>query len=494
MNWNIRIILILITGAVVGVLIFQVYWILNTYDIHKESFRKEASDILRQVMNEEIEELAYHQLVTDTLLRTEWSVVVKTEQGEVYTQTIPSGTDDSIRPENEQNLSLEEAEAPGTLMVNEGLDRRYVVYDQSGEKVLAMDPKEVGRIFNRIMITLVSTRPDLPLLEERYKSKLAEIGIRIPFYLAIKNQYEILDVTGGDPEDFDQAQVVSNIPGRTEPEEFISAYFPNTTAHLLKGMWLTLLGSFILIVVLIGSFIVLFGMLFRQKKLSLVKNDFINNMTHELKTPIATVSAAMEALVNFNALTDPERSFKYIDMSRKELQRLSGMVENVLTISTLDRQQVSLDRETFSICTLVEETAQKFLVKDPDRLTLDLDFKEPLDVYADRLHIQNVMNNLIDNAVKYCQVDPVIRITCRKQNSYAVISVKDNGIGISREQQKHIFDKFYRVPTGNLHSVKGFGLGLSYVKQIIEAHGGSVGVESQPDSGSVFTIAIPLQK
>ena len=208
----------------------------------------------------------------------------------------------------------------------------------------------------------------------------------------------------------------------------------------------------------------------RQKRVSEVKNDFINNMTHEFKTPISTVSAAMEALVSFNGLDDKDRTLRYIDISRKEMGRLSGLVEKVLSLSVFEQKKIVLNKETFDACKLLDETAQQYILKGNGRVTI---------------------NNNPDNAVKYSHEAVVIDLNCKREGDYIVLSVKDNGIGIGKEQQKHIFEKFYRVPTGDLHGVKGFGLGLSYVKHTVEMHGGTIGVKSQAGLGSEFIIAIP---
>jgi two-component system phosphate regulon sensor histidine kinase PhoR len=167
------------------------------------------------------------------------------------------------------------------------------------------------------------------------------------------------------------------------------------------------------------------------------------------------------------------------------------MVENVLRISTFEKQQLVLFKETFNISQILEETAQKFILQNPGRVEFRFDLKGPGYIHADKFHIQNVINNLFDNAVKYSGNSAILEIKCYRENEFVVFVVGDHGMGISKEQQKHIFDKFYRVPTGDLHAVKGFGLGLAYVRQIVEAHGGTVGIKSQLGVGSEFTVALP---
>ncbi|MCD6333550.1 MAG: HAMP domain-containing histidine kinase [Bacteroidales bacterium] len=420
------------------------------------NFRKEANDALRAVLDEEVEEVAYQNFKSGFLKSTDHSLSLSSDQ------TV----------NNKKNI-LE-------------------ISDSTGQQNAELDPAEIQRIFNQILLTLVSTRPDIRVLEKKYRTRLAERGIEIPFILALKREGKVVEMTGNDPGVFKNAQAIQRIPGRIKPEEQMVAFFPEKTTFVLKGMWMTLLASFLLVCLIAGSFVLMLRTLYKQKKLSEIKNDFINNMTHELKTPIATVSAAMEALVNFQALNDPERGFKYIDLSRKELSRLSGMVENVLAVSKFGEQRLLLNMEEFDLVKLIHEIAQRFIMKDPDKITVEFDLPLEQIIHADRLHIHNVISNLIDNAVKYTTGHSVIRIGCEEKNNYIVVTVKDNGIGIAKDQYKRIFEKFYRVPTGDLHAVKGFGLGLSYVKQVIEAHKGTVGVYSQPGSGSTFSIAIPV--
>jgi signal transduction histidine kinase len=231
----------------------------------------------------------------------------------------------------------------------------------------------------------------------------------------------------------------------------------------------------------------------KQKRLSEVKNDFINNMTHELKTPIATVSAAVEALQHFNALDDQQKTQKYLDISRHELQRLSDLVEKVLHIAAEEKEEIELFREETDLNEVIDSilTNHQLKTRVPVQFRYDNLLGEKT-VYVDKGHLSNAVSNLVDNAIKYSGEHPVVHIRCSEENGKLVIRVKDNGIGIPRVYQENIFDTFFRVPTGNLHNVKGFGLGLSYVKKIVALHGGSIIVHSEPEKGSEFIIQIPV--
>jgi signal transduction histidine kinase len=216
-------------------------------------------------------------------------------------------------------------------------------------------------------------------------------------------------------------------------------------------------------------------------------------MTHELKTPIATVYAAVEAMQNFNALNDQKKTQNYLDISKQELQRLSDLVEKVLHIASEENEEIEIFREETDLNEVIDSiiTNHQLKTNRPVQFRYDNLLGDRL-VFVDRTHISNAISNLVDNAIKYSGDHPAVSIRCSIENGILTIRVKDNGIGIPRMYQENIFDAFFRVPTGNLHNVKGFGLGLSYVKKIIMLHGGTITVTSEQEKGSEFIIHIPL--
>jgi two-component system phosphate regulon sensor histidine kinase PhoR len=227
--------------------------------------------------------------------------------------------------------------------------------------------------------------------------------------------------------------------------------------------------------------------------LSEIKNDFISNMTHEFKTPISTISLACEVLSDKSIEKSPERMNKYVKMIGDENKRLSLLVENILQTAILDKGQLKLKIQSIDIHNLIEQTITNIKLQVENKegeISTDLKAANAV-INGDRVHITNIVFNLIDNALKYSGDHPVIKISTRNDSEGVFISVEDNGIGISKENQKRIFDTMYRVPTGNIHNVKGFGLGLSYVKAVVEKHGGSINVESELGKGSTFTIYLP---
>ena len=270
----------------------------------------------------------------------------------------------------------------------------------------------------------------------------------------------------------------------------VRAAFRPPTFFVLRRMSGPLAGSVGLLALTTACFWLMLSTILRQKKLSDVKNDFINNMTHELKTPLATVSAAVEALQNFGALHDATKTQTYLAISRTELQRLSDLVEKVLNIAADERQPLALQPEAVQPAALVAEIVARHQLQAAKPVRFDVQV-EAAPVHLDRLHLGNAINNLIDNAIKYSREAVTITIRGRQEASGWHLSVADNGPGIEPGYQEAIFDRFFRVPTGNLHTVKGFGLGLYYVRQVVERHGGRIAVRSGPGRGSEFRLWIP---
>lgn len=251
---------------------------------------------------------------------------------------------------------------------------------------------------------------------------------------------------------------------------------------------------FIVVVFVLIFFGYSVSVILKQKKLSDVKTDFINNMTHELKTPISTIGLSSEMLMNTGNLNDISRVQNYAGIIYKENKRLEQQVERVLNIAKLDNKELKLTKEVVDIHELLTDLKENFestlFEQKNGSITLDLSAKNTM-LRCDIVHITNVLYNLVDNAIKYCDKNPEITISTQLKNNYFVLNIRDNGIGISKDAQKQIFDKFYRVPTGNLHNVKGFGIGLYYVKTIIEEHDGTIQVQSKLNNGTTFTIKLP---
>jgi len=270
--------------------------------------------------------------------------------------------------------------------------------------------------------------------------------------------------------------------------------FPGRNKFLYGELGWILGASGILILILIITFYYSIKTILVQKKLSVVKNDFINNMTHELKTPISTIGLATEMLSDDSISTTDKQRKGYIAMIRDENKRLGTLVESVLQSAVIERGELTLKPEKLEVNELIQEVATNFEIQVNQRggkvnlkLNAAFDF-----VNGDKVHLSNVIFNLLDNANKYSFDTPDITISTGNTTDKIIISITDKGIGISKDNQKKIFERLYRIPTGNVHNVKGFGLGLSYVKAVIEKHTGEVDLTSEPGKGSTFTISLPL--
>jgi two-component system phosphate regulon sensor histidine kinase PhoR len=269
----------------------------------------------------------------------------------------------------------------------------------------------------------------------------------------------------------------------------------NKTAFIFKRIAIPILFSVFLVAFTAVSFWLLYRNLLRQNRLAEIKNEFISNITHELKTPIATVSVAIEALRSFNANHDPQRTKEYLDISANELQRLSLLVDKVLKLSMFEKREIDLQYEPLDMKSLVQEvTSSLRLQLEKHHAQLNISSEGDTTLEGDRLHLVSVIFNLLDNALKYSNDAPKIDVSIIGNDSYLNLVIRDSGIGIPEEYKGKIFEKFFRVPTGNLHNAKGYGLGLSYVAHVVNRHKGTIDVESIPGDGSKFVISLPKHK
>jgi two-component system phosphate regulon sensor histidine kinase PhoR len=274
----------------------------------------------------------------------------------------------------------------------------------------------------------------------------------------------------------------------------IAVIFQHKNRHNFYDIfsWLLLSITFMVIIILCFSFIIF--AVFRHKKLSEMKTDFINNMSHELKTPISTISLASEVLLDCSPQTDSDRVAKYAKIIFDENQRMRLQVENVLRLSRLDKGELELAKEEIDVHELIKSAVYNLCYEECDRpVSIVYDFNaENYLIQADPIHLTNIIINLVENAYKYSTDEPEITIKTANVEKGLQISVCDKGIGISPDLHKVIFEKFFRVPTGNVHNVKGFGIGLYYVKEMIKAHGGTISLTSEPGKGSCFEIVLPF--
>jgi len=289
-----------------------------------------------------------------------------------------------------------------------------------------------------------------------------------------------------------------SIAENLSPREILWVIVPNSSGVVLKELRWRIFIAGIFTLIIFAAFYLTVNTMLRQKKLSEIKNDFINNMTHEFKTPLATISLAVDAMKNDKVIGDKEKLNYFSSIIKEENQRMNRQVETILKAALLDRQDVNLMLKPTHVHDVIKDIADNFTLQLNDKngkVEMDLEATNDL-IEADEVHFPNLLNNLIDNSVKYAKEDvpPEIKISTAANGKNMTIRLEDNGIGMAKETVKRIFEKFYRAHTGNVHNVKGFGLGLSYVKTMVDAHGGHIKVDSMPGKGSTFTLELPLKK
>jgi two-component system phosphate regulon sensor histidine kinase PhoR len=335
-------------------------------------------------------------------------------------------------------------------------------------------------------------------IENTLKQTMAYSGIQTPYEFAIIKNGIVEDGT------FKKAQrddfLKSNYKVRLFPDNILnqelilSVIFPRQTNYVLSSMQWILGGSLLFSLFILATFGLSLYFIIRQKKISEMKSDFINNMTHEFKTPIATISLAADTIINSRVIKDETSIRHFIGMIKKENSRMNKKVETILQIASLDKKEIEFRFEYISLHTVIEraiETIEIQVHQRKGKINLSLNAEQPF-IYGDSEHLSNLVSNLLDNAIKYSPETPQIAIVTNNNEKGVLFSVEDKGIGMTKAVQSKIFERFYRQSSGNIHDVKGFGLGLNYVRSIIEAHKGSITVFSEPGKGSRFEIFLPF--
>jgi len=289
--------------------------------------------------------------------------------------------------------------------------------------------------------------------------------------------------------------MVRLFPGNLLGQDIVlSVIFPDRANYVLGSMVWLLGGSFLFSLFILATFALSLFFIIRQKKISEMKSDFINNMTHEFKTPIATISLAADTITNPKVINDETSIRHFISMIKKENSRMNKKVETILQIASLDKKEIEFNFEKVSLHTIIEHAIETIDIQVHQRngkISLSLTAKEPF-IFGDIEHLTNLVNNFLDNALKYSPVSPEIIVSTSNSDRGIVLSVADNGIGMSKSVQSKIFERFYRQSSGNVHDIKGFGLGLNYARAIVDAHKGTITVYSEPGKGSRFEIFLPF--
>ena len=497
----------------IGLISIQIYWIKNSIALRDTQFRHTVKIALAEVNNVLEREEANERMKRNDLGRKIFSQIdsISNEtKGPLLWSSEIAGSDSS--------LFVSESGRTRLKIINEKRGFRFpdpmVLEHERGTNKQERPSRESRRFSHhdtKIITELISglinideesdilNRYDAAKMDSLLEVHLQEVGgIDAKYEFGLFDLFEnplLLSENTEDPEAIlESGFKIRLFPNDfSEPTRYLYVWFPHQESYLVKTLWPLLTSSAIFLLAIILAFAYSIRTIFRQKKISEIKNDFINNMTHELKTPISTISLAAEALSDPVMSRSKDRSNQYLGMIKDENKRLGVLVENVLRSAVLDRREMKLSHEEVDLHQVIDLAIKNIELQISQKGgSIDLEKNaERAIIMGDRIHLSNVVYNLLDNAIKYSKDTPKILVTTESDDFAVTIRVKDFGIGIKKDQQERIFDKLYRVPTGDVHDIKGFGLGLSYVKAIVEKHQGVVSVKSEFGKGSTFIIQLP---
>ncbi|MDC3220547.1 HAMP domain-containing histidine kinase [Flavobacteriales bacterium] len=497
-----KLIIGVITTALLGLVGIQFYWIKNAVELKEQEFQQSIARILMTVSsrverNEAISFIESHRL-SGTLLNNRMSYNLN-QQSQIDTvddfgNRVIIDINNQVTPKkSHQSIQIIDENGHPLAQSNNFIDYFKQVRINSRENV-----------FKQVLIDFLQKNPnpnvlerlDLDKIQHNLSVLLSESGIDAVFHFGIISPNKNLVFI---PEDIPQSKLINSpYQVRLFPNDYsnnpnyLSVYFPRHRGYLLSSMSGIMFVSLIFIIAICWTFWYSIKTIYSQKKVAVVKNDFINNMTHELKTPISTISLACQMLGDPSFEKSQKNRGHYIKMIADENLRLSTLVERVLQSAVLDKGSFKIKKEELSINSLLNQAIDSSQVKanaNGGRIIAQLE--ADMDEYAvDKVHMTNVFYNLLDNAIKYSKYEPEVVVYTKNQGNDLIIGVMDNGIGINSTDQTKIFDKLYRVPTGNLHDVKGFGLGLSYVKAILDKHQAKIKVDSKLGKGTTFEVKL----
>jgi two-component system, OmpR family, phosphate regulon sensor histidine kinase PhoR len=438
---------ILITLSLIGIIFIQVSWIKNMLLIKKEQVRDQVNVAMFEVVEELVEEKSKFPSLVSPKIMSEWP--------------------------RDQLLNLMRAptvaQRYSVMDIHKKLRRSFEKHSQertSFEFAIISSTNTFG-------YEMVSGK-----FEQSYEKALTDT---IHNWVAV---WPLVSLSGSETESL-------------SPDERLIVVISDLNDYVLRSLGWMIAGAILFTLTIIAAFYLTVRTLLRQKKLSEIKSDFINNMTHELKTPLATISLAVDAIRNEKVINDRNKLTYFSSIIKDENKRMNKQVETILQAALLDKDAIQINPRPLHVHSVLENIRENFELQLNERggkATLELGADQDL-VDGDEIHFTNMLSNLVDNAVKYSREDvpPIIQISTQPAGKYIRIRIEDNGIGMNKETLARIFEKFYRAHTGNVHNVKGFGLGLSYVKSMVDAHKGKIKAESTPGKGSIFTVDIPLK-
>ncbi len=495
--------------AMICLIFVQTYWIKNAVIVKERQFDQLINKILSEVVNKVQKQETVHYIIdemnpfyfdtTFSLFDDEFEIahdfyIYQESSGQDISANISVYSSDTFILVDDQNIKT---------------SKKSIDKSNTGTPKYELPPDFKSRIVNRrtfinnILSKMFSFNPNI---EERLdpgkfeaiiREALADKGIDLDFEYAVTKWNSMLAFKSDNyiPDTGAEYYKVQLFPDDFfSKSDYLTIYFPSKKNFIFKSLGYMAFSSILLTLIIVVSFTVTIFIIIRQKRLSEIRSDFVNNMTHELKTPISTISLASQMLGDKSIPPESKNIDNLSSVIIDESRRLGYQVEKVLQTAIFDKGKLKLKLKGTDINEIIHNVINNFSIqiKQKNGLIIPSLHAENSVLNIDVVHITNVLTNLVDNAIKYCTRDPEIYMETQNYRDYLMIAVRDNGIGINKHDQKRIFDKFYRVSTGNIHSVKGFGLGLSYVKKIVEEHKGFIKLESEPYEGTTFKIYLPL--
>ncbi len=473
-----RIIIIFVTLSILGIFFFQGYWLWNNYKVEKQKTEERINLLLKQAIAEVLA-IQVDIIKRDTSASTlHNSIELKLAIDSISRARITPGKR-VVSYYRKTTIDPQSPEEEPVVMVKDYYLESYDAIRSASTAIYEM--------VNNIRPISINT------IDHTWNKYLQQAGIFKPHFVnAFYKRNTIIDSSR--PKEPEAKNLISTrqISTSINKHYSIQGFVVDANQLVYQKMVASIMLSFFFILITSGGYIYLIWTIRRQKTIAEIKNDFVNNMTHELKTPIAVTYSAIDALQTFKLADQKDKREEYFNLCKHQLKHLSELVEKILSMAVEERKNFHLQKESFLIQPILYQLMKQTEIKTQKEISIRMiDDLGEIPIFADKLHLTQVLVNLLDNAVKYSKEEVTILIHLRTTNGYTEISIQDDGIGISSSQQERIFERFYRVPKGNVHDIKGFGLGLSYVKDIIERHGGSVRVESKEHHGSTFTILIP---
>jgi two-component system phosphate regulon sensor histidine kinase PhoR len=531
---RVNIVVILLAASVLSLLIIQTFQVIQLYERKTIQFNNNLKTSLERIAirHEKAEDIRRYMRLVNNDFSTQYKDILKQEFKNLIPKNETVSIADTTIFEGGKKLSYliikgKAVDSISGVTTEQKVYARDVrelkdLFDKSSNPLPTNDSMKIAiqldeqvlqqifkkaRFVNDMMVQAFrdniysdqSKRIDVAFLDSVIRNELVGDDLPQKYKFAVANDSNKVFTFSNSPQTYDSKLVLSE-SGKTVlfPSNIIDEnihlylFFPDKKSFVLQEMQNSLIVSLVLVVFIIISLIIMFRTIMEQKRLSEMKSDFISNMTHEFKTPISTISLACQAM-NDTDMVDEQTNATvspYVKMINQENKRLETLVESILQSAVIEKGDIKYKDEVINFVQLVENEIEKarFRIKGNDGKIEFNDVFESIEFQADRMHVTNIISNLLDNAIKYSKENPLIKVSIESDNKHVYLSVSDNGIGIKKEHIPRLFDKLYRVPTGNIHNVKGFGLGLSYVKAICDHYKWEIKVKSNYGEGSTFTV------